>query len=148
MKVVIACDHGGFGLKEKLIFEMKDGGKLSMVKEYKDLGTNSEESVDYPNYAHALAEFIKQNPDYMGVLICGSGIGISIAANRHKHIRCALVSEPEIACLTRQHNNSNVIALGARFIKEDVAINCVKNFITTNFEGGRHETRVSLIDNF
>lgn len=148
MKVVIACDHGGYDLKQSLISQMNQNGLLNMVDTVKDLGTNSNESVDYPNFAHALADFILQNPDYVGVLICGSGIGISIAANRHKHIRCALVCDPKIATITRQHNDSNVIALGARFIEENIAIECVKNFLTTKFEGGRHQCRVDLIDNF
>jgi ribose 5-phosphate isomerase B len=112
-----------------------------------DLGADSTDSVDYPDYASKLAAVIKDCRATHGVLICGSGVGISIAANRYQHIRCALVFNTEMAKLSRQHNDANVLALGARFVTPDDAVACVETFLNTAFEGGRHQKRVDKINN-
>ncbi len=136
--IAIACDHGGFGLKENL--------KTAFPNvQWLDLGTSSAESVDYPDFAAKLAGAIKDGKAARGVLICGSGIGISIAANRHTHIRCALVHDVTGARLCRQHNDANVIALGARMVGLEVAKDCVDVFLSAEFEGGRHQARVAKL---
>lgn len=140
-KIYIAADHGGFNIKQDLITALSGNGYT-----VHDLGTqNSTDSVDYPTYADAVADKLHQDTDAFGVLVCGSGVGISIAANRHKHIRCALVSTPEIASLSRNHNNANVIALGGRFIDTHTAIETVHAFLTATFEGNRHKKRISML---
>lgn len=111
-----------------------------------DLGTHSTDSVDYPDFGHALANTLSSGAADFGIAICGSGIGISIALNRHTGIRCALCHNGLTASLSRQHNNANVLALGARMIGEDVAKDCVKQFLQTEFEGGRHQARVEKIE--
>ena len=136
--VAIACDHGGFALKEALKAALPD------VK-WLDLGTDSAESVDYPDFGNKLADAIKDGNAARGILICGSGIGISIAANRHAHIRCALVHDVTGARLCRQHNDANVLALGGRMIGEAVAKDCVEAFLSTAFEGGRHQKRIDKL---
>jgi ribose 5-phosphate isomerase B len=136
--VAIACDHGGFALKEAL------KAALPGVK-WLDLGTNSAASVDYPDFAGRLADAIKAGQAARGILICGSGIGISIAANRHAHIRCALAHDVTGARLGRQHNDANVLAMGGRMIGDALAKECVEVFLSTQFEGGRHQTRVDKL---
>jgi ribose 5-phosphate isomerase B len=136
--VAIACDHGGFALKEAL------KAALPGVK-WLDLGTNSAASVDYPDFAGRLADAIKAGQAARGILICGSGIGISIAANRHAHIRCALAHDVTGARLGRQHNDANVLAMGGRMIGDALAKECVEVFLSTGFEGGRHQTRVDKL---
>ena len=136
--VAIACDHGGFALKEALKVALPDVRWL-------DLGTDSAASVDYPDFAHKLADAIKDGRAGRGVLICGSGIGISIAANRHAHIRCALVHDVTGARLCRQHNDANVLALGGRTTGDVVAKDCVEAFLGTAFEGGRHQKRIDKL---
>ena len=136
--VAIACDHGGFALKQALKVALPD------VK-WLDLGTNSADSVDYPDFAGKLADAIKAGKAGRGILICGSGIGISIAANRHAHIRCALAHDVTGARLCRQHNDANVLAMGGRMIGEAVAKECVEVFLSTKFDGGRHQTRVDKL---
>ena len=136
--VAIACDHGGFALKEALKSALSDVAWL-------DFGTDSAASVDYPDFAHKLADVIKDGRAGRGVLVCGSGIGISIAANRHAHIRCALVHDVTGARLCRQHNDANVLALGGRMIGEAVAKDCVEAFLGTAFEGGRHQKRIDKL---
>lgn len=138
--IAIASDHAGFELKETL------KGAFPNVQ-WLDLGTNSTDSVDYPDYADKLADAMKTGKAARGVLICGSGIGISIAANRHPHIRCGVVWSPEATKLTRQHNDANVIAMGARLITPETAKACVETFLTTDFEGGRHQKRVDKLTN-
>lgn len=133
--VAIACDHAGPDLKSRIKQAFPDTDWL-------DLGTDGADSVDYPDYAEKLAAAIKDGRAGRGILICGSGIGMSIAANRHPYIRCALVSSPELAALARRHNDANVLALGARFIKAEDAIACIDMFFKTPFEGGRHQKRV------
>lgn len=140
-KIAIASDHAGVELKSLL---KQDIEKQNVAID--DLGPSDTQSVDYPDYAHKLADWMKDKPESRGILICGSGIGVSIAANRHAHIRAALVSSPEQAMLARQHNNANVLCLGARFMNAGMAKECVKLFLNTPFEGGRHENRVNKIN--
>ncbi len=137
-KIFIAADHAGFSLKQILIEQLtKSGFKVT------DLGCNSaEKSVDYPDYAQKLC---KKLTSEFGILICGSGIGISIAANRFKHIRAALCHNVTAAKLTRAHNDANVLCLGARMVSEKTALAITKNFFSTKFEGGRHEKRVTKL---
>ena len=134
--VAIACDHGGFALKEALKVALPGVNWL-------DLGTDSAESVDYPDFANKLAGAIEDGKAARGILICGSGVGISIAANRHRHIRAAVSHDETSARLCRRHNNANVLALGARLIGQEVARDCLEAFLATGFEGGRHERRVA-----
>lgn len=114
--------------------------------DFLDLGTNSEESCNYADYGHALAESIEQGKAKLGIIICGSGIGISIAANRHKAIRAALCTDSTMARLSRLHNDANVLALGARIIGQQVAFDCVDAFFSTAFEGGRHQARIEKLN--
>jgi ribose 5-phosphate isomerase B len=136
--VAIAADHGGFDLKSALIPELHGLGYDVL-----DLGTMSRDSVDYPDFAATLADAIAQGRAARGVLICGTGIGMSIAANRHRAIRAALVHDGTSARLARQHNDANVLVLGGRVLGAEVARDCVKTFFTTAFEGGRHAQRVA-----
>ena len=138
-KVFLASDHAGFELKNELKEAIKGLGY-----EVVDLGTNDKNSVDYPDYAHLLAS--KLEPSCYGVLVCGTGIGISIAANRHENVRCALCHDEFTARLAREHNDANVIAFGARVIGAGVAISAVEEFLKTEFTGGRHERRVKKIE--
>lgn len=142
IKVAIAADHGGYDLKEEVKNFTIDGLNIEWI----DLGAHSTESVDYPQYGFAMAEALKNNTADKGIIICGTGIGISIAANRYPHIRAALCTSPEMAKLTREHNNANVLALGARIISKDTAMACVETFLTTEFEGGRHARRVDQLE--
>lgn len=140
MLIPIGADHAGFQLKE---FLKKELGLLNY--EFKDFGCFSEESIDYPDYAHPVAEMIESNSDMLGILICGSGNGINMTANKHQGVRSALCWKKEIAELARQHNNANIITLPARFITEQEALEMVKVFLITAFEGGRHQNRVNKI---
>ncbi len=142
LKVAISADHGGFKLKNTLIESFKD-----VPVEWIDLGTNSDVSVDYPDFGYKLAKAIEDKQADFGVAICGSGVGISIAANRNKAVRAALCSDETTARLCRLHNDANVIAFGARLIGEETAKACLKVFLTTQFEGGRHEARVQKLSN-
>ena len=135
-KLYIASDHAGFALKSKLCDRSE-----SLV----DLGTNSEESVDYPDFAHKLTNEVLKDAGNLGILICGTGVGMSMAANRVKGIRAGLVTNNEIARLIRQHNNANVLVLPGRFMDEEEAIKSVKTFIETEFEAGRHQARIDKI---
>lgn len=137
MRIVIGCDHGGFAYKDPIIAVLKELGH-----EVIDVGTNSSASVDYPVYAKKAATEIQEGRADRGILICGTGIGISIAANKCKGIRAALCHDHLTAQLTRQHNDSNIVAFGARVIGIEVAIDIVKTFLSTEFEGGRHKNRV------
>lgn len=139
-KIAIASDHAGFELKSQLVKELSDLGYEPV-----DLGTNGPASVDYPDYANALAHALKDGTVQRGVLVCGSGIGISIAANRHKEVRAALVHDALSARLSRQHNDANVLCMGARLIGPDVAKDCLRVFLTTDFEGGRHQNRIAKL---
>lgn len=136
----LACDHAGYALKEYVKQYLAEKGL-----EYKDYGTYSEESCDYPDYAHALALGMKAGECERGIAICGSGEGISMTLNKHQHIRAALVWTPEIAGLTRQHNDSNVLVMPGRFINNETAHQIIELFLNTEFEGGRHVRRVAKI---
>jgi ribose 5-phosphate isomerase B len=139
-KIAIASDHGGFELKTQLKQELERLGFEPL-----DLGTDSLASVDYPDFAVKLAQALKAGDATRGVLICGSGIGISIAANRHPHIRAALCHDHVTARLARWHNNANVLCLGGRTTGVDVARDCLQVFLGTEFEGGRHQNRVAKL---
>lgn len=138
--IPIGCDHAGFQTKQAIIQHLTSKGY-----EVKDYGCFSEESIDYPDYAHPVAEHIEKNPGTLGILLCGSGNGISMTANKHQQIRSALCWKKEIAELARQHNDANIITLPARFISIEEAIEMVDTFLNTPFEGGRHANRVSKI---
>ncbi|PCJ59836.1 MAG: ribose 5-phosphate isomerase B [Rhodospirillaceae bacterium] len=138
--IAIASDHAGFELKAVLKETLEEMGYAVL-----DLGTDSRESVDYPDFADALAEAFHQGLVDRGVLVCGSGLGISIAANRHRVLRATPCHDEKWAQLARQHNDANVLALGARLIDEDAAKACLKFFLETPFEGGRHERRVQKL---
>jgi ribose 5-phosphate isomerase B len=140
MKIAIGADHAGFDLKAAVINYVSQAGY-----EVKDFGAYSLESVDYPDFAHPVADMVESGEATLGIVICGSGNGINMAVNKHQGIRSALCWLPELASLARQHNNANVLALPARFISEDVALACVKAFLDAEFEGGRHERRVNKI---
>ena len=141
MKIAIGADHAGFSLKEILKKYLQQKGI-----EVKDFGPNSEASVDYPDYAHPIATAIEKKEFDFGLLMCGSGNGINMTANKHAGIRSALCWNAEIAKLSRQHNDANILTLPARFIEEAEAKKCVDVFLSTPFEGGRHEGRVKKID--
>lgn len=138
-KIAIACDHAGFEYKEYIKKE------LSSKYEFTDFGTHSLDSVDYPDFVHPAASSVENGENELGILICGSGQGVQLSANKHQKIRCALAWMPEIAALSKQHNNCNMVALPARFIAKEFAIEIVEKFINTPFEGGRHEKRVNKI---
>ena len=141
-KIAIACDHGGVELKSTLIEELKNKGFDVL-----DLGCDGSQSVDYPDFAYKLAESIKNKTVERGVVVCGSGIGISIAVNRFPEVRCALVHDVTGARLCREHNNANVIALGDRTTGAVTAIDILNTFLNTEFEGGRHARRVEKLSN-
>ena len=141
MKIAIGSDHAGFNIKQILAHYLQ-AQNIQVI----DKGTHSTESVDYPDYGHAVACAVKnQEADY-GIIICGSGNGINISANKHKGIRSALCWMPEIARLAKQHNNANIIALPSRFIDSSMAIQIVEAFLKADFEGGRHQKRIDKID--
>jgi ribose 5-phosphate isomerase B len=139
-KIAISCDHAGYKLKERLKSYLSEN-----KYDVKDFGCNSEESVDYPDYAHPLASYVAEGKAEAGITICGTGNGISMAANKHRNIRAALCWNPEIAKLAREHNDANVCALPARFISEEEALKIVSVFLSTGFEGGRHQKRIEKI---
>ena len=139
-RVILASDHAGFKLKE-----IKKKFLIKKKKKILDLGTKNTNPVDYSDFAHLLSKKIKKNSNQFGILICGSGIGMDMAANRHKNIRAALCYDIKSTKLSRQHNNANVMTLGARLIKKKVALKCVSLFIKTDFKGGRHLRRVNKI---
>jgi len=141
-KLAIGSDHAGYDLKETLKRYMEEKGF-----EMEDHGTFSDESTDYPDYAHAVANSVAQDNDVnRGILICGSGNGISMAANKHAGVRAALCWEPEVAILAKQHNDANIVSLPARFITTETAKDIVDAFMDEEFEGGRHQGRVDKID--
>ncbi len=139
--IPIASDHAGFALKEKLKAALERRGY-----EVDDLGPGSEASTDYADYAHPLAERVSRGEAPRGILMCGTGLGMSYAANRHPHVRAAVVWSPEIATLSRQHNDANVLVLPARFVAEDEAERILDAWLETPFEGGRHERRIEKIE--
>ena len=139
-RVILASDHAGFKLKESI--------KKFLLKKRKkvlDLGTKNSKSVDYPDFAHKLSRKMNKNNNQFGILVCGSGIGMDMAANKHKNIRAALCYNTKSTKLSRQHNNANVMAIGSRMTKKNVVLKCVSTFMKTDFEGGRHKRRVKKI---
>lgn len=140
MRIAIASDHAAFDLKAVLARWLRDEGH-----DLADLGPDSADRVDYPDFGYRLANAVATGSADRGIALCGSGIGISIAVNRHPAVRCALVGEPLSAALAREHNDANVIALGARLTGEDMAKACITAFLTTDFAGGRHSGRVDKL---
>ncbi len=139
-RIILASDHAGFKLKEEI--------KKFLIKKRKkvlDLGTKNTNSVDYPDYAHLLSKKMRRTQNKFGILVCGSGTGMSMAANKHKNIRAALCYNIKSAKLSRSHNNANVMTIGSRLIKKKVALQCVNVFLKTDFDGGRHTRRVKKI---
>ena len=141
--IAIASDHGGFLLKEKIIKHLNECGV-----EYIDLGTHSEDSCDYPDYAFELSEAVASKKYECGILICGTGIGVSICANRVKGIRAAVCTNTTMAKLARQHNDANVLCIGARIIGDVLANEIIDEFLNTDFLEGRHRRRVDKINNY
>ena len=139
-KIFISSDHAGYNLKEKI------KKKFSKKYQFQDLGTdNPIKSVNYPDYAHKLCKKVSLNSKNMGILVCGSGMGMSMAANRHKKIRAAVCYSVKNTKLSRLHNNANIITLGSRLTKKNIAFKCIDIFVNTKFEGGRHKKRVRKI---
>lgn len=143
MKIAIASDHGGYELKELIV-----GFMMGIGYEVIDLGTNSKDSVDYPEYGYKCGKVVASKEADFGIVICGTGIGISIAANKVKGIRCALCTSQDMAELTRKHNDANMIALGGRITSKEDALSIVNKFLNTDFEGGRHQQRVDLLNSY
>lgn len=140
MKIGLAADHAGFGLKEAVKKMLQGRGC-----EVKDYGTFSTESVDYPDFAHGLGEAIDKHELGVGIVMCGSGNGINMTVNKHQGVRSALCWNKEIAELARKHNNANVLAMPARFVAIEQGLDMVRTFLNTEFEGGRHQSRVDKI---
>jgi ribose 5-phosphate isomerase B len=140
MRIALAADHAGYVLKDELAAWLREQGH-----DVSDLGTNGPESVDYPDFGARLARAVSSGEAERGVAVCGSGIGISIAVNRDQRCRCARVDDPLSAALAREHNDANVLALGARLIGSDMAKACVAAFLGTDFAGGRHQRRVDQL---
>ncbi len=140
MTIAIGCDHAGFPYKDSIIRQLKKLGH-----EVLDFGTNSSQSVDYPDFVHPTATAVETGKANLGVLLCGSGNGVAMTANKHQGIRAAIGWKVELAALARQHNNANVLALPVRFVSKRLALAMVKTFLETQFEGGRHEGRVGKI---
>lgn len=138
--IAIGCDHAGFDYKETIKKMLETEGFTTL-----DFGTNSTLSVDYPDFIHPAMNAIEAGEAQLGIVICGSGNGVAITANKHQQIRAALCWQEDLAALARQHNNANVIAIPARFVSEELALAMIKIFISTDFEGGRHATRVGKI---
>lgn len=139
--IAIGSDHAGFELKQLIITYLKDK-KINVS----DKGTFSEDRADYPDYGHAVAIEVTENKAELGILMCGSGNGINMSANKHKGIRAALCWNAEIAALAKQHNNANILVLPARYISKEEAFKCVDAFLNEKFEGGRHQQRIEKID--
>jgi ribose 5-phosphate isomerase B len=139
--IPIASDHAGFELKQKLAAELATQGFI-----VNDLGASTDEASDYPDYAHPLAREVAEGNAKRGILLCGSGIGADIVANRYPRVRAALAWIPEIAELSRRHNDSNVLVIPARFVSDDEAVEMMNRWLNTEFEGGRHARRVEKID--
>ena len=141
MNIIISNDHAGVELKNKVKKYLEAGGHKLI-----DFGNNDGESVDYPDFIHPLAKQVSENKEQTGIIICGSGNGVSMVANKYKGVRAAICWNKELASLSRQHNNANVLSLPARFLSSKEAIEIVDVFLTTEFEGGRHERRVNKIN--
>jgi ribose 5-phosphate isomerase B len=139
-KIFISSDHAGYKLKE-LIKHHLDKKKIN----YNDLGPKNDNRVDYPDYAHKVAKKVKTNKNYVGILVCGSGMGMNIAANKHKNIRAAQCFNLKSTKLSRLHNDANIITLGSRLLSKNIALKCINIFLSTKFEGGRHAKRIRKI---
>ncbi len=139
--IPIGADHAGFALKERLKQELERLGFAPL-----DLGTHSTDSTDYPDYAHPVAHQVETGEAQRGILLCGTGLGMAYAANRHRGVRAAVVWTPEVAMLARAHNDSNLLVLPARFVTEADGLEILRAWLTTAFEGGRHERRVQKIE--
>ena len=139
-RIAVGCDHAGFQYKERI-------KKMLIEESYpvKDYGTYSEDSVDYPDFVHPLADSIEQNENEFGILVCGSANGVAITANKHQKIRAAIAWQNDVAGLARKHNDANVICIPSRFVTAEDAIQFVKTFLASSFEGGRHANRVNKI---
>lgn len=142
MKIALASDHGGYELKNGIKEYLESKGKYEVI----DLGTNSAQSVDYPEYGRKCAEFVSSKSADLGIVFCGTGIGISIAANKVVGIRCALAVNEEMAKLAKEHNNANMLAIGGRTTSFDDAKKIVDIWLDSNFEGGRHQRRIDMIE--
>lgn len=142
MKIALGADHGGYELKEKIKEHLLEREDIEIL----DMGTDSNESVDYPKYGHIVGEMVAMNKADFGIIICGTGIGISISANKVKGVRAGLCTDTTMARLTREHNDANVLALGARIIGDVLALDIVDTFLSTNFIGGRHQRRIDNIE--
>ena len=140
-KIPIGADHAGFAMKERLVAELKKLGYDPI-----DLGTNSPDSTDYPDYAHPVAHQVETGEAKRGILLCGTGLGMSYAANRHHGVRAAVAWTPEVAKLAREHNDSNVLVLPSRFVSDEDSVAILKTWLDTPFEGGRHQRRVAKIE--
>jgi len=147
MKLVIGCDHAGFSLKAKVLEHLNELSKKANI-EITDVGTYTKDRCDYPVIADTLCKKIQSKECDIGILICGTGVGMSIAANKHKGIRAACCSDTYSAKLTRMHNDANVLCFGERVVGQGLAFELVDNFIFTAFEGGKHAERVKMITNF
>ena len=156
MIIALAADHGGFELKNQIKEHLKERGTAKLASadgslvedkiKIVDLGTNTSDSVDYPDYGKACGEAVASGKADLGIVCCGTGIGISIAANKVKGVRCALCTSVEMAELAKQHNNANVLSLGGRTTEPELAFRIVDAWLDSEFEGGRHQRRVSLLD--
>ena len=140
MNIALGCDHGGFGLKQEILSYLQQAGYA-----LNDLGCHSEESVDYPDFAERVCAAIGSRKADRGILICGTGIGMSMAANRYHHIRAALCQEPFSARMSREHNDANVLCLGGRVLGPSLALDIVRVWLATEFAGGRHLRRITMM---
>ena len=139
-KITVGCDHAAYELKKKVVAHLEERG-IEVI----DVGTHSADSCDYPNFAHAVCKNVQDGVTELGILICGTGIGMSMAANKHRGIRAAACSDTFSARLTRQHNDANVLCFGERVVGMGLALDLVDNFIDADFEGGKHQRRVDMI---
>jgi ribose 5-phosphate isomerase B len=139
-KIAIGNDHAGYEMKVTLLKWLEEQGY-----ELRDFGTDTPDSVDYPDYVHPVASAVEKGEFRFGILVCGSGQGVSFTANKHQGIRAALCWKPEIAKLSREHNNANILCLPGRFISDEEGIDILKNFLETKFEGARHQNRISKV---
>ncbi|WP_425422737.1 ribose 5-phosphate isomerase B [Phaeodactylibacter xiamenensis] len=138
--IAIGCDHAGYPYKDRIIAFLESEGWT-----VRDFGTDSPDSVDYPDFVHPTAEMVESGEAQLGIVLCGSGNGVAITANKHQGIRAALCWLPELASLAREHNNANMLALPVRFIEEETAVEITRAFLAASFEGGRHARRVGKI---
>lgn len=144
--IAIGSDHAGFDVKERIIKALNSGMLEDFNAGVSDMGPDSSDRVDYPDYAHKVAQSVSEGRCDLGILICGSGNGVCITANKHEGIRAGLAWDTELASLAREHNNANIICLPARFVSEEKALEIAKAFLAATFEGGRHQERVQKIE--